>query len=256
MSENNIRDETIRINLTRNTYTYIVTSSLVLWLIAVSLWMQGTIDRNIIIAHNALYEHSIISGIFEFFTQYGMVLIAGVYILNLLLSYKIENLKSSYPLYVVVLLSFGLGGIAGDLLKEVFDRARPAVELAGQITRTHVSASPAFPSGHATKSMALALPYFLLSSGSHHLNRIFKITVFSIAILVCYARIALQAHYVSDVLAGIGTATAFVPIAVFLSNKIYKLNRVDEKKLERMVTRLGFVLLLLILYLTFEGTLR
>lgn len=249
MSDNNIKDEIIRIHLTRNTYIYIVTSSLILWILAVSLWIQGDIDRNIITAHNTLYEHNIISGVFEFFTKYGMALITGVYILNSLLSYKIEELKSSYPLYVLILLSFGLGAIAGSLLKEVFDRARPAVELAGQITRTHVSASPAFPSGHATKSMALALPYLLLLPGSYYLNRIFKITVFSIAILVCYSRIALQAHYLSDVLAGIGTAAASFLAAVFLSNKIYKLNKVDEKKLERMVIILTVVLLLLTVYL-------
>lgn len=252
MSEDNIRDDFIRINLTRKMYLVIVISSLALWILAVTLWIQGDIDRNIIIAHNTLYGDNVISGIFQFFSKYGMALITTVYIVNLLLSYKIEELKSSYPLYILILLSFGIGGIAGDLLKEVFDKARPAVELAGQITRTHVSASPAFPSGHATKSMALALPYFLLMSGSYYLNRIFKITVFSIAILVCYARIVLQAHYVSDVLAGIGTATAFVPIAALLSNKIYELNRVDEKKLKRMVIKLGIVLSLLTVYLTFK----
>ncbi len=252
MPEDNIRDDFIRINLTRKMYLFIVISSLALWILAVTLWIQGDIDRNIIIAHNTLYGDNVISGIFQFFSKYGMALITTVYIVNLLLSYKIGELKSSYPLYILILLSFGIGGIAGDLLKEVFDKARPAVELAGQITRTHVSDSPAFPSGHATKSMALALPYFLLMSGSYYLNRIFKLTVFSIAILVCYARIVLQAHYVSDVLAGIGTATAFVPIAAFLSNKIYELNRVDEQKLKRMVIKLGIVSALLTVYLTFK----
>jgi membrane-associated phospholipid phosphatase len=252
MPEDNVRGDFIHINLTRNMYLFIVITSLILWILAVTLWIQGDIDRNIIIAHNTLYGDNVISGIFQFFSKYGMALITAVYILNLLLSYKIKVLKSSYPLYILILLSFGIGGIAGDLLKEVFEKARPAVELAGQITRTHVSASPAFPSGHATKSMALALPYFLLMSGSYYLNRIFKLTVFSIAILVCYARIVLQAHYVSDVLAGIGTAIAFVPIAALLSNKIYELNRVDEKKLKRMVIKLGIVLSLLTVYLTFK----
>jgi len=118
------------------------------------------------------------------------------------------------------------------LLKEVFDKARPAVELAGQIAQTHVSDSSAFPSGHATKSMALALPYVLLISRSYRLNRIFRLIVFSIAILVCYSRIVLQAHYLSDVLAGIGTALVFIPVAVLLSNKIYKVKKADEKDLE------------------------
>jgi membrane-associated phospholipid phosphatase len=245
MPENNDADRFVYIHLTRSMYLFIAISSLILFTLAVFLWLQGTIDQNITIAHNALYEQRAISGVFEFFSKYGMALIAAVYVVNLLLSYGIEELKSSYPLYILIFFSFGLGGLTGDLLKEVFDKARPVVELAGQISRTDIPSSPAFPSGHATKSMALALPYVLLISRSYHLNRIFRLMVFGIAILVCYSRIVLQAHYLSDVLAGIGTAFAFIPVAVFLSNKVYKIRKVDEKALERMVMKLGVALILL-----------
>ena len=250
MPEDNVRDNLIRINLTRKMYLYIAISSLVLWILAVTLWIQGDIDQNIIIAHNSLYEHNVISGVFQFFSRYGMALITTVYIMNLLLSYKIDELKSSYPLYILILLSFGLGGIAGVLLKEVFDKARPAVELAGQIARTHISDSSAFPSGHATKSMALALPCFLLISGNHCLNTVFRFTVLGIAIVVCYSRIILQAHFVSDVLAGAGTAIVFLPVAVFLSNKIYKLGKVNKEILNRRIMRFAVVLVLLTILLS------
>jgi len=231
-------------------YSFIVISSLILWILAVTLWTQGTIDQHVVIAHNSLYEHNVISGVFQFFSKYGMALITAVYILNLLLSYKIEELKSSYPLYILILLSFGIGGIAGDLLKEVFDKARPALELSGQIARTHISDSSAFPSGHATKSMALALPYFLLISGNHRLNTVFRFTVLGIAIVVCYSRILLQAHFVSDVLAGAGTAIVFLPVAVFLSNKIYKLGKVNKETLNRRIMRFAVVLVLLTVLLS------
>jgi len=250
MPENNVKDDFIRIILTRNMYLFIAISSLILWILAVALWTQNNIDQNIVIAHNSLYEQNTISGIFQFFSKYGMALITAVYILNLLLSYKIEELKSSYPLYILILFSFGLGGIGGDLLKEVFDKARPAVELAGQIARTHISDSSTFPSGHATKSMALALPYFLLIPGNYRLNRIFRLTILAIAMLVCYSRILLQAHFVSDILAGIGTAFAFLPVAVFLANKIYKVKKVNEKTLERMVIIHGAILVILTIFLT------
>jgi membrane-associated phospholipid phosphatase len=251
MPNNNDSEKFIHIHLTRGMYLFIVISSLVLFLLAVSLWLQGTVDKNITIVHSALYEQNIISGVFQFFSKYGMSLIAAVYVVNFLLSYKVEELKSSYPLYILILFSFGIGGLAGDLLKEVFDKARPAVELAGQISRTDIPSSPAFPSGHATKSMALALPYVLLISGKFRLNRIFRVIIFSIAILVCYSRIVLQAHYLSDVLAGIGTAFAFIPVAVLLSNKIYKVKKADEKDLERMVVVFAVVLVLLTIFLPF-----
>jgi len=250
MLEDNVKDNLIRINLTRKMYLYIAMSSLVLWILAVTLWIQGDIDQNIIIAHNTLYEHKVISGVFQFFSKYGMALITAVYILNLLLSYKIEELKSSYPLYILILLSFGIGGIAGDLLKEVFDKARPALELSGQIARTHISDSSTFPSGHATKSMALALPYFLLISGNHRLNTVFRFTVLGIAIVVCYSRIILQAHFVSDVLAGAGTAIMFLPVAVFLSNKIYKLKKLNKETINRKIIIFAVILVLLTVFLS------
>ena len=57
---------------------------------------------------------------------------------------------------------FGLAGVGGDILKVVFDRPRPFVEYAGEITTFSKAKTPAFPSGHATKSMALAMPFMLL----------------------------------------------------------------------------------------------
>ena len=44
-----------------------------------------------------------------------------------------------------VSISFGIGGIAGDLLKEVLDRPRPFIEYAGQITAITHPKTPAFP---------------------------------------------------------------------------------------------------------------
>jgi membrane-associated phospholipid phosphatase len=250
MPQNAIRDDVIQIHLTRNMYLFIALSAVILWIFAFLLWAQGAIDQKILTAQNSLYENNIIHGVSKFFSSYGMALITSVYILNLLLSCKIAELKTSYPLYILILLSFGCAGIAGDLLKEVFDRARPAAELAGQIARTQISDSPAFPSGHATKSMALALPYFLLISTKHQLNVVFRFTVLSIAIAVCYSRILLQAHYLSDVLAGIGTAIVFFPIAVFLSNKIYKLKKLNKETINRKIIIFAVILVLLTVILS------
>ena len=64
-----------------------------------------------------------------------------------------------------------------------------------------------------------------------------------LAMLVCYSRIALQKHYLSDILAGVGTALFFLLIVVWVVNYFYRLQKMDEKKLYLMNKRLRFVFL-------------
>jgi len=214
---------------------------LVLFAAAGSLWVQQDIDRSIVAAHNGLYEHALCLQAFELVSRYGMGVIALVYSLLAFLSSRREGLVKSRGVFLLIAFSFGLGGISGDLLKEVFDRARPAAELFGQILLTHVSDSPSFPSGHATKSMALALPFVILAVGKAPLIRALKLSVFVTALLVCYSRIALQRHFLSDVLAGIATALLFVLVARWVVNMFLKRQRVDFRKSAVLNRRLAFV---------------
>jgi membrane-associated phospholipid phosphatase len=65
--------------------------------------------------------------------------------------------------------------------------------------------------------------------------------VFLAALLVCYSRITLQVHFLSDVLAGIGTALFFMPIAVWITNSIYKKRKIDDRKLTLLTQKLIYV---------------
>jgi tellurite resistance protein TehA-like permease len=58
---------------------------------------------------------------------------------------------------------------------------------------------------------------------------------------VCCSRIALQKHYLSDVLAGIAVALFFIVIAIWIANNIYKRRKMDEAKLTILNKKLGFV---------------
>lgn len=140
-----------------------------------------------------------------------------------------------------ILLSFALGSIAGDLMKEIIGRARPVSELAGVIAQTDPSGSYSFPSGHATKSMGLALPFVIMALNNDVITKIFKVIILLLAALVCCSRIALQKHYLSDVLAGISVALFFILIAAWVTNYINKRRNLDELKLATLNKKLGFI---------------
>ena len=149
------------------------------------------------------------------------------------------------------MFSFAFGSIAGDLLKEVIGRSRPVMELTGKIMLSDLSDTSSFPSGHATKSMGLALPFVIVASNKDTITKIFKIIVLLFATLVCYSRIALQKHFLSDVSAGVAIALFFVFVSLWIVNFIYKRRSIDEKKLSDLNKRLGFIFtgLAILLYL-------
>jgi undecaprenyl-diphosphatase len=94
-----------------------------------------------------------------------------------------------------------LGSGAASLLKEVFDRARPAA--AGDWTALIATPSSAsFPSGHATTAFAAAAAIAWLRPE-------LRVPAFALAALVAASRVVLGVHYPFDVIAG-----AIVGVAV------------------------------------------
>ena len=188
-----------------------------------------------------IYENDLYLNTFQIISRYGMGFIAVVFGILALLTFKFEELVPARPLFLLIILTFSFGSISGDLLKQIINRARPISELAGQIASNAPSDSPAFPSGHATKSMTLALPFLLVAASKDFTTRLVKILTTSTAVLVCYSRIALQRHYLSDVLAGVGVALLFVVITNWFVNRFYAGRKVDQAMLAILTKRLGFV---------------
>ena len=248
MNEDN---ESIIIELSPKKKIIILFSSLVLLLISIILWKQQNIDHNIVIAQNIIYNNLLYLKFFKFISHYGMGIISILYSLLIFLSYKKKELKQNKKLFLFIIFSFALGSIAGDLLKEIIDRARPVIELSGKIILKEVSDTSSFPSGHATKSMALALPFIILALNNNTTNKIFKFIIILLATLVCYSRIALQKHYLSDVLAGIAVALFFVFVTVWIANNTYKRRNMDENKLSVLNKKLGLIFLGLAVVLSF-----
>ena len=233
--------------LSRRTIVIIVVTAIVLWSIAFFLWGQVKLDKWLLLSQNRMRTNELLVSVAQAATRYGMALIVLVYLLYLLFAFRYEKLRDAYRIYLIVLLMFGFAVIGGDILKEVFNRPRPFVEYAGQINALSNAKTPAFPSGHATKSVALALPFLLLITAKDNWHRGVKILLAIIAFGVCYSRVLLGAHYVSDVLAGVGMALICFPVVTLLSNKI--LSKMTEERLNSAVKVWAVVLLGLMIFL-------
>jgi undecaprenyl-diphosphatase len=233
--------------LSRRTIAIIVVTALVLWVSAALLWWQVEMDRWLLISHNDLRTNGIVVGAAQLASKYGMAIIVLIYLLYLLFAIPHENHRDAYKACLLVLLMFGIAGIAGDALKEVFGRSRPFVEYAGEINALSSAETPAFPSGHATKSVALALPFLLFVAAKDGWRALVKILLAILAVAVCYSRVLLGAHYVSDVLAGIGMALICVPPVALVANKI--LGRMSEQRLHLAVKAWAAILLGLMIFL-------
>lgn len=237
----NDNEKLISIEMSHLKMITILASSSLLFIVAIILWKQQEIDYSIVIKNNIIYENELYLQFFKYISRFGMGIISIMYSLLIFLSFQKEELKHNSALFLYIIFCFALSSITGDLLQQIIDRTRPVVELSGRIKLTKLSDTPSFPSGHATKSMGLALPFVIMALNKDPITKIFKILVSLFAVLVCYSRIALQKHFLSDVLAGIAIALFFVFIAVWVVNSFYKRRNMDANKLSFMNKRLGFI---------------
>ena len=239
----------ISIKIPKTKMISIFASSFFFFIIAFVLWKQQRIDVATVLMHNCVYENESLFEFLKVVSRFGMGFISLIYCLAIFLSFRKDELHLNKPLFLYIIFAFAFGSIAGDLMKELFSRARPAVLLAGQIHNMVISDSFSFPSGHATKSMSLALPFILMASKKSTINRILKIILLLSSILVCYSRIALQRHFPSDIFAGVAVALVAVVIGHWIVNYIYKRRMIDETKLQTMSFKLGFVFIALAILL-------
>jgi membrane-associated phospholipid phosphatase len=216
-----------------------------LWVIALIFWAQVGIDQTILFHYNPMrVSMAPIVVISKWFSSYGMAAITTLFVIYLIVSKKIKYLDAPLTVYLYTISSFALSGIAGDLLKEVLARPRPIATYGSEIIAISQAVTPAIPSGHATKSIALVLPFILLVSSSKAIHKGMKITLGLIALGVCFSRIVLGAHYLSDVLAGVGTALVGLPLSMIFANMILRRRKQEE------LARLSYVWGLILVFLT------
>jgi len=145
---------------------------------------------------------------------------------------------SSYfllPAYIILVLwlwrkrkrndaiNIGVLGISSfavkAILKQLFQRERPDLQLAEQLTNF------SFPSGHTLSSFVFcSVLIYLIWKGNLHLGWKWFLSVLSIlfAFLIGISRIVLRYHYASDVLAGFCVGFVWVILSFWVENKITK----------------------------------
>ena len=99
---------------------------------------------------------------------------------------------------LLALLAAGGALLTNQVLIRIWDRPRPFVAHPSTV---HVLVSrgidSSFPSDHAAAGVAIAVAVLLV-------HRRLGLLVIALAVLVCYARVFVGAHYPGDVLAGAG----------------------------------------------------
>lgn len=216
------------------------------WVIALLLWWQRGIDEAVLFYFDPQrIDYSALIAFSKILSSYGMAAISTLFVVYLVFSKFLKSFDAPLTVYFYTICSFGISGIAGDLLKQVFARPRPRIPFGSELLILSTSTAPAIPSGHATKSIALILPFLLLVNHSKSLHKGIKIIISLIGIGVCFSRISLGAHYLSDVLAGIGTALLGLPLTMIFANMV--LRNVNQDRLQTLSIVWGFLLVFLTL---------
>lgn len=141
--------------------------------------------------HNSVQNY-IFDKTMPFITDLGNLGIIWIIISCLLLL----NKKYRY-VGTMCICSLLLSSILGEgILKHIFERPRPFVELSNIHLLIPKPSSYSFPSGHSASSFAAA---GIIASEIKK----FKWPVLTLAVLIAFSRIYLLVHYPSDVLAGI-----------------------------------------------------
>jgi undecaprenyl-diphosphatase len=215
------------------------------WIIGLILWAQRGIDEAVLFYYNPMrIAMDPIVVLSKWLSSYGMAAITILFVAYLLVSKKLKSFDAPLTMYFYTICSYGFSGILGDLLKEILARPRPATTYGSEILALSQAVTPAIPSGHATKSIALVLPFILLVSHSKNLHKGIKIVIGLIAVGVCFSRIVLGAHYVSDILAGIGMALIGLPLSMMFSNMLLR------KMKQEQLPKLSYIWGVLLIFLT------
>ena len=231
----------------RKTWIVCLALGAVFWMIGLVLWWQAGIDKAVLFYYNPMrVANDPIVILSQWLSSSGMAVITAILVLYLLFSMKFKSLDAPLTVYFYTICSYGLSGIVGDILKEIFARPRPATTFGSQILALSDAVTSAIPSGHATKCVALILPFLLLVGNSKNIHKVVKIVIALIAIGICFSRIVLGAHYLSDVLAGIGMALVGLPLSMLFANLL--LRKMPPERLP-LLSKIWGLLLIVLTYL-------
>ena len=219
--------------------------SIVFLVIGLGFLLVPGLEKSILVAHNPVYYNGILFGFLSFITDAGIPVILSVY--AVLLYSELRNGGENTRLFLIIFFALFIAGAAGDILKLIVGRERPVTELAGLIERVKPFKTLSFPSGHATKSMALVFPFLTIPAVKIRFINPLRAFVLFAGVLVAYSRIALQAHFPSDVMGGIAVAILFLPVAVFTADLVIRKNfrKKDGDQFLKKMVLIVFVIIII-----------
>lgn len=153
------------------------------------------------------YETRPFSVFFEIVTNFGNSkwYLIGFALFFLLFRY-IFRLQEVANRFLYLFIAVGASGLIVDILKFIFGRARPKLFFEQGIYGVKLFGTEhlyfSMPSGHSATAFSLAVGVALFFPR-------FAIAAFGVAILIAFSRIAITAHYLSDVVAGAYIGAAF-----------------------------------------------
>jgi undecaprenyl-diphosphatase len=207
------------LRLSRRAWIGLLAAAGVAWCVALLLWAHGA-DEALARWSAGLEPQGLLIGLVRTASGYGKPVMGVILLVGLVLSVVGRSSRRHRKVYLLTLMSLALSGMAGDLLKEVLERPRPALVYPDLSFAAGVSKTWSFPSGHSTKAVALALPFLLFVTGWRGGRGLVKGALAGLALSVCASRVVLGAHFLSDVVGGLATALSGLPLAVWASNAI------------------------------------
>lgn len=133
----------------------------------------------------------------------GVEIMIGLAVLVFIFLWRVSHREA-------VFFGFSMGGASLIMVLTKFVLSRPRPELFPDV-QFWQTASPSFPSGHATGSMAFFLSVYLVVSRLAPGWRALTAVVGVVMVLwISASRLYLQVHYPSDILAGLALAAAWV----------------------------------------------
>ncbi|HLQ82912.1 MAG TPA: phosphatase PAP2 family protein [Pseudogracilibacillus sp.] len=194
-------------------YSTILIISIILLLGVVLIAPNNLIDQQIM--KQALNKEGIFYSVFYYLTFLGSrtILIPFVIIGSLYLYYKTKKISYSLIFMSGTLLSY----VLNEFIKSIIKRERPSI-----VEQVH-AVGYSFPSGHAMISTVCygIFTYFLLKTitKKKYKNLIILLTGLLI-VLIGYSRLALNVHYLTDVIGGYLIGALFIIVYLEIAKRM------------------------------------
>lgn len=154
------------------------------------------IDISLFYVLNGLWTHPILDAVMPFLTDLNHQLVFRILFASLIVyALILDGARGRWAVLFLVLTLVVSDQVNSFVLKELFARPRPCLELSDVRLLVDCGGGKSFPSSHAvnTAAAAVVIGYFYPKAIWYLLG---------LAFLVSYSRIYVGAHYPFDVLAG------------------------------------------------------